>query len=80
MLCDWHVQHCNALLLGISSKQQVLQSAVKKPAFFKGSNLVRKTSKQITLLGIELNSPGAASALKSLSSLGWERELSQAWH
>lgn len=52
--------------LRISSKQQVLQSTIKKPAVFKGSNLVRKTSKQITLLGIELNSPGAVSPLKSL--------------
>ena len=66
--------------LGISSKQQVLQSAVKKPAVFKGSNLVRKTSKQATLLGIELSGPEAVSALKSLSSLVWGRELSPAWH
>lgn len=65
--------------LGISSKQQVLQSTIKKPAVFKRSNLVRKTSKQITLLGIELNGPGAVSALKSLSSLGWERECSPVW-
>lgn len=71
---------CSRASLRISSKQQVLQSTVKNPAVFKGRNSVRKTSKQITLLGIELNIPEAASALKNLSSLGWERELSPAWH
>lgn len=50
--------------LGIFSKQRVLQYAVKEPAVFKGSNLVRKTSKKITLVGIELNSPGVANAFK----------------
>lgn len=66
--------------LWISSKQQVLQSTVENPAVFKGRNSVRKASKQVTLLGIELNIPEAVSALKNLSSLGWERELSPAWH
>lgn len=55
--------------LRIFSKQRVPQCAVKKPAVFKGSNLVRKTSKKITLVGIELNSAGVANALKILSSL-----------
>lgn len=71
---------CSRASLGISSKQQVLQSTVKNPAVFKGRNSVRKTSKQITLLGIELNIPDAANALKNLLSLGWERELSPDWH
>lgn len=66
--------------LWISSKQQVLQSTVKNPAVFKGRNSVRKASEQVTLLGIELSIPEAASALKNLSSLGWEGELSPAWH
>jgi len=66
--------------LRIFSKQRVLQCAVKKPAVFKGSNLVRKTSKKITLVRIELNGPGVANALKLLSSLSWQRELSPAWY
>lgn len=72
--------HCSCASLEISSKQQVLQSTVKNPAVFKGRNSVRKTSKQVTLLGIELNIPEAASALRNLSFQGWERELSPAWH
>lgn len=67
---------CSRASLRISSKQQVLQSTVKNPVVFKG----REISKQITLLGIELNILEAASALKNLSSLGWERGLSPAWH
>lgn len=71
---------CSRASLGISSKQQVLQSTVKNPAVFKGRNSVRKTSKQVTLLGIELNIPEAGNALNNLSPLNWGRELSPNWH